>query len=198
MDNFVKKKLIEYLKTFVTKKRLELLEEKLELRTKKVTLVLEDIYQSRNISAAVRSADCFGIQDVHIIENRNEFTKDESVSLGANKWINIIKHNKKKNNTIDCIKHLKKSGYQIIATTTKKAIKLADKKMKINMYGFTESLNISASAAICSQYLSKKVRETDWKVNENEKLNIMLGWLRNTVKSSSMIEEKFFNSNNKL
>ena len=49
MDNFVKKKLIEYLKTFVTKKRLELLEEKLELRTKKVTLVLEDIYQSRNI-----------------------------------------------------------------------------------------------------------------------------------------------------
>jgi len=227
MDNFVKKKLIEYLKTFVTKKRLELLEEKLELRTKKVTLVLEDIYQSRNISAAMRSADCFGIQDVHIIENRNEFTKDESVSLGANKWINIIKHNKKKNNTIDCIKHLKKSGYQIIATTTKKpdifleeidvkknkiaillgteltglsneAIKLADKKMKINMYGFTESLNISASAAICCQYLSKKVRETDWKVNENEKLNIMLGWLRNTVKSSSMIEEKFFYSNNKL
>jgi len=227
MDNFVKKKLIEYLKTFVTKKRLELLEEKLELRTKKVTLVLEDIYQSRNISAAMRSADCFGIQDIHIIENRNEFTKDESVSLGANKWINIIKHNKKKNNTIDCIKHLKKSGYQIIATTTKKpdifleeidvkknkiaillgteltglsneAIKLSDKKMKINMYGFTESLNISASAAICCQYLSKKVRETDWKVNENEKLNIMLEWLRNTVKSSSMIEEKFFYSNNKL
>jgi len=227
MDNFVKKKLIEYLKTFVTKKRLELLEEKLELRTKKVTLVLEDIYQSRNISAAMRSADCFGIQDVHIIENRNEFTKDESVSLGANKWINIIKHNKKKNNTIDCIKHLKKSGYQIIATTTKKpdifleeidvkknkiaillgteltglsneAIKLSDKKMKINMYGFTESLNISASAAICCQYLSKNVRETDWKVNENEKLDIMLGWLRNTVKSSSMIEEKFFYSNNKL
>ena len=227
MDHFVKKELIEYLKTFVTKKRLELFEEKLELRTKKVTLVLEDIYQSRNISAAMRSADCFGIQDVHIIENRNEFTKDESVSLGANKWINVIKHNKKKNNTIDCIKHLKKSGYQIIATTTKKsdifleeidvkknkiaillgteltglsneAIKLADKKMKINMYGFTESLNISASAAICSQYLSKKVRETDWKVNENEKLDIMLGWLRNTVKSSSMIEEKFFYSNNKL
>ena len=226
MDHFVKKKLIEYLKTFVTKKRLELFEEKLELRTKKVTLVLEDIYQSRNISAAMRSADCFGIQDVHIIENRNEFTKDESVSLGANKWINIIKHNKKKNNTIDCIKHLKKSGYQIIATTTKKpdifleeidvkknkiaillgteltglsneAIKLADKKMKINMYGFTESLNIS-SAAICCQYLSQKVRETDWKVNENEKLDIMLRWLRNTIKSSSDIEENFFYSNNKL
>ena len=62
--------------------------------------------------------------------------------------------------------------------------------MKINMYGFTESLNISI-VAICSQYLSKKVRETDWKVNENEKLDIMLGWLRNTVKSSSMIEENF-------
>ena len=212
----------------MTKKRLELFEEKLELRTKKVTLVLEDIYQSRNISAAMRSIDCLkSIQDVHIIENRNEFTKDESVSLGANKWINIIKHNKKKNNTIDCIKHLKKSGYQIIATTTKKpdifleeidvkknkiaillgteltglsneAIKLADKKMKINMYGFTESLNISASAAICCQYLSQKVRETDWKVNENEKLDIMLRWLRNTIKSSSDIEENFFYSNNKL
>ena len=66
------------------------------------------------------------------------------------------------------------------------------------MYGFTESLNISASAAICCQYLSQKVRETDWEVNENEKLDIMLGWLRNTIKSSNDIEEKFFYSNNKL
>ena len=63
--------------------------------------------------------------------------------------------------------------------------------MKINMYGFTESLNISVSA-ICCQYLSNQLRKQDnWKLREDEKLDILLDWLRNTIKSSKQIEEKF-------
>ena len=117
MDHILKQELVKYLKTFVSKQRLQLFYEKLNLRTRNITLVLEDVFQSRNISAAIRSADCFGIQDVHIIENKNKYVTDESVSLGAGKWINIIQHNQKKNNTYDCIKYLKNEGYQIIATT---------------------------------------------------------------------------------
>ena len=228
MDNILKKELVEYLKTFVSEQRLLLFDKKLNLRTRNITLVLEDVFQSRNISAAIRSADCFGIQDIHIIENKNKYVIDESVSLGAGKWINIIKHTQKENNTYDCIKYLKNDGYQIIATTphnsdvnlndldTKKnkialllgsehkglseeALDLADLKMKINMYGFTESLNISVSAAICCQHLSNELRkQDDWKIREDEKLDILLEWLRNTIKSSSQIEEKFLNKKNKL
>ena len=82
MDHILKQELVKYLKTFVSEHRLQLFYEKLNLRTRNITLVLEDVFQSRNISAAVRSADCFGIQDIHIIENKNKYVTDESVSLG--------------------------------------------------------------------------------------------------------------------
>jgi tRNA (guanosine-2'-O-)-methyltransferase len=222
MDSVVKQKLIQHLSNFVTDERLELFKNKIKDRTRKITLVLEDVFQSRNISAAMRSADCFGIQDIHIIENKNSFEKDKTVSLGSGKWINVIRHNSEENNTENCIKKLKKEGYTIIATTphnpditleeiefsdnkiavlmgteltglSEKALKLADKKMKIEMYGFTESLNISVSAAICCQNLSSKLRKetNNWRIKEMGKSDILLNWLRNTIKSSSQIEEQF-------
>ena len=228
MENLLKKELILYLSSFVTEERIELFQTKIKERSRHLTVVLEDVFQSRNISAAMRSADCFGLQDVHIIENKNKFISDKTVSLGAGEWLNIIQHNKTKKNTKLCIENLKKQGYQIIATTphnsditlnevdiennkiaillgteltglSNEALSLADKKMKIEMHGFTESLNISVSAAICCQNLSNKMRKSDvnWKIKENEADEIMLNWLRNTIKSSEEIEQRFF-ENSKL
>ncbi len=222
MESSLKLELIEHLSQFLTEERLHLFQEKLKERSNRITLVLEDVFQSRNISAAMRSADCFGIQNIHIIENKNNFVKDKSVSLGAGKWINIKQYNTKENNTINCLKKLKKDGYQIIATSphntnisleeidvknnkiaiilgteltglSEKALSFADKRMKINMYGFTESLNISVSAAICCQSISSKMRKetTGWEVTEEEKKDILLNWIRNSIKSGKQIEQKF-------
>lgn len=222
MESSLKLELIEHLSQFLTEERLHLFHEKLKERSNRITLVLEDVFQSRNISAAMRSADCFGIQNIHIIENKNNFVKDKSVSLGAGKWINIKQYNTEENNTINCLKKLKKEGYQIIATSphntnisldeidvknnkiaiilgteltglSEKALSFADKRMKINMYGFTESLNISVSAAICCQSISSKMRKetTGWEVTEEEKTDILLNWIRNSIKSGKQIEEKF-------
>ena len=228
MESSLKLELIEHLIQFVTSERLHLFQEKLKERTNRVTLVLEDVFQSRNISAAMRSADCFGIQNIHIIENKNNFAKDETVSLGAGKWINIIRHNTEENNTLNCLKKLKEEGYQIIATSphntdisleevdvknnkiaillgtelsglSEEALTFADKRMKINMYGFTESLNISVSAAICCQSVSSKMREesTNWEVTEEEKTDILLNWIRNSIKSGKQIEQKFLEDKSK-
>jgi tRNA (guanosine-2'-O-)-methyltransferase len=222
MESSLKLELIEHLSQFLTEERLHLFQQKLNERSNRITLVLEDVFQSRNISAAMRSADCFGIQNIHIIENKNNFVKDKSVSLGAGKWINIKQYNTEENNTINCLKKLKKEGYQIIATSphnsnisleeidvknnkiaiilgteltglSEKALSFADKRMKINMYGFTESLNISVSAAICCQSISSKMRKetTGWEVTEEEKTDILLNWIRNSIKSGKQIEEKF-------
>ena len=112
MDNLLKKELISYLSSFVTEERVELFQTKIKERSRHLTVVLEDVFQSRNISAAMRSADCFGLQDVHIIENKNKFISDKTVSLGAGEWLNIIQHNKTKQNTKLCIENLKKQGQQ--------------------------------------------------------------------------------------
>ena len=224
----IRHELVQHLKEFVVKERRELFEEKIEQRTKHITVVLENIFQGRNISASIRSADCFGIQDVHIIENDNIFNDDSEVSMGAEKWVTIKRHNKQEHNSIEAIKKLKTEGYQIIATTphntdcdlfdldiskgkvalifgaevrgcSEETLALADKKMKIPMYGFTESFNISVSVSLCLQHLIYKLRKanSDWKMTENEKDKAMLQWLRNSIKSSAQIEEKFLSELNK-
>lgn len=220
--------LIQYLKTFVVDKRKELFEEKIQQRTKRITVVLENIFQARNISASIRSADCFGIQDVHIIENDNIFNDDPEVSRGAEKWITITRHNQQKNNSINAINKLKSEGYQIVATTphntdcnlfdldiskqkvalifgaevkgcSKEALALADKTMNIPMYGFTESFNLSVSVSLCLQHLTYKLRNAafNWKMTKDEQDETMLQWLRNSIKISKKIEEKYLTQSNK-
>ena len=217
--------LVQYLKKFVVDERRELFEDKIQQRTKHITVVLENIFQGRNISASIRSADCFGIQDVHIVENDNIFNDDPEVSMGAEKWVSITRHNNKKNNSIQAIKQLKAKGYQVIATTphntdfdlfdvdvskqkvalifgaevrgcSEQTLALADKRMKIPMYGFTESFNLSVSVSLCLQHLTYKLRKVnfDWRMTNTEQHKVMLQWLRNSIKSSSQIEEQYLNN----
>ena len=214
--------LVKYLREFITDDRSKLFEEKINDRTRHLTIVLEDIFQSRNISASIRSADCFGIQDVHVIENKNLFQDDPEVSMGASKWINIKHYNNKDSNTVDTINQLKNENYKIIATSphktdvslfeldvienkvaiifgsevngcSKEALQLADYKMNIPMYGFTESFNVSVSVSLCLQHLSYKIRNSklNWQLSNKEKNEVMLKWLRESIKSSAEIEKQF-------
>src|SRR6056297_3246880 len=109
--------LIKYLSSFVTPERLMLFDEVLEQRTHYITVVLEDIYQSQNASAVLRTCDCFGIQYLHIIENRNTFRVNKEVALGASKWLTIQKYNQSAQNSSQAIHALKKEGYRIVATS---------------------------------------------------------------------------------
>jgi len=219
--------LLERLLDMVSDHKKELFEQVIQNRTRHLTVVLEDIYQSHNASAVLRSADCFGIQDVHIVEKRNEYIINPDVALGSSKWLHLHKYNAEEiNNTHAAYDHLKAEGYQIVATTphqddilldeldiSKKtalvfgtelqglsdyAIKNADIHMKIPMYGFTESFNISVSAAICLHHLSEKLRKSeniDWKLNPKERRRILLSWAKAVVKSSDLIEKQLLFEN---
>lgn len=219
----IKESLTTYLSTFVTPSRLKLFEKILDQRTNYITVILEDIYQPQNASAVLRTCDCFGIQSVHVIENRNKFDVNREVALGASKWLNIEKYNKEKNNSLVAINELKNKGYRIVATTPHKndqllskfditigktalvfgselpgisetILKEADEFLKIPMHGFTESFNISVSAAIILHYLTEKLREQPkelWKLSAKEKSEIKLHWLRNTIKRSELLEKEF-------
>ncbi len=223
MEDKSDRKLIEYFKTFITDNRLEKMEKVLSRRTRYLTVVLENIYQPHNASAVLRSCDGFGVQDVHIIENSNSYRINPGVSLGTSQWLTLHKYNKKDENSTDAIKALKAKGYRIVATTphrddkdlevfdlSKNKIALffgtemhglsdivlenADEFMKIPMYGFVESFNISVSCAISLHNLSQRLRESniDWELNALEKEKILLGWMRNTVKNAASLEEEYY------
>ena len=112
-----KEQLLNYLLSFATENKRDLIEKRLQDRTRHITVVMEDIYQSQNASAVLRTSDCFGIQDVHVIENRNSYEINPKVVHGASKWIDIHRYSRKKDNTSECLEYLRSEGYRIIATS---------------------------------------------------------------------------------
>lgn len=210
--------LLTYLQSYLTDRRRELFEKVLEERTRHFTVVTEDVYQIHNTSAVMRSCDIFGIQDLHVIEERLGKKVDREIAMGAQKWVDIYRHS----NTEQCVQTLREQGYQIIATTPHNdsqvladfdpsvssafffgkendgisdfVMNAADGYLKIPMFGFTESLNISVSAAIILQDVMTKLRasDVDWQLSEEEKNELRLNWTRNTIKSAAKIEERFY------
>ena len=86
------KEQVEYLRDFVVDEKNALFDRLIQERTDYVTVVLEDLFQSHNQSAVMRSADCYGIQHVHLIENRNSYDMTSTVSQGARDWLSIHRH----------------------------------------------------------------------------------------------------------
>ena len=101
------KEQVEYLREFVTDYKNDLFRRLIAERTSYVTMVLEDFYQQHNCSAVLRSCDCFGIQNVHVIENTNSFTDNSEISMGAADWLTVHRHRKRENNTVETIEMLK-------------------------------------------------------------------------------------------
>ncbi len=222
MDQETKKEVFAFLSTYLTDQRKQLFDQVIQYRTRHITVVLEDIYQPHNASAVLRSADLTGIQDIHIIENRNQYEVNPEVAMGSSKWLNLIKYNESNENTLKAYESLRKQGYRIVATTphtndknldeisidnkmalvfgtelkglSETAIQNADEYLRIPMYGFTESYNISVSAALTLYTLTEKMRKSDipWQLSEEEKLDILLEWTRRSIKRSDLIEKEFF------
>ncbi len=209
--------LLKYLENFITEERKQRFLEILEDRTKLLTVAIEDVYQMHNTSAVIRSCEVFGIQEAHVIESRFGKKLDSEIAMGAQKWVDVYRHKSTRN----CIEALRRDGYKIIATTphndsnfledfkiegktallfgternglSQEAIDMSDGFLKIPMLGFTESLNISVSAAIILQHLTVKLRTTDleWGLTEEEKAEKRLDWTKKSVRSIDDILKRY-------
>lgn len=211
-DSEKRRALIAHLEQFVTDTRKERLEEVLANRTRHVTVVLEDLYQTQNISAVMRSCECYGIQDAYIVENRNEFEIHKDISMGADKWLTLHHYPHAEHNMKQCIDDLHAKGYTVVATLpdekkttiqdlpidrktaflfgteltglSEEAVRYADCNALIPMYGFTESFNISNSAAIILSHFSERLRhsDVDWRLSEEEREILYFDWLQKSVR----------------
>ena len=214
---------LEHLNGYLTENRMKRFETVLDQRTNHFTVAVEDVFQMHNTSAVMRSCEVFGVQNLHVIEEKYAKTIDRQIAMGAQKWVDITSYDNSKN----CIASLKEKGYQIIATTphandnlihefdiTKPAalffgtekeglsqeiIDQADDYLKIPMVGFTESLNISVSAAITLQNLTNRLRlsSIEWELSEDEKLEKRIDWAKKTIKDSVYIEKVFWENYDK-
>ena len=209
-----KEALYEKASQLVSENRRALIDRIAPLRTRHITVALEDVYQSHNAAAVLRSCDCFGIQDVHVVERNNPFTPAGDVAVGSSKWVDYYSYP----DIQSAYAELRCRGYRIVATTphtndtlitdldistpvalifgteltglTPEAIDLADEYVKIPMYGFTESFNISVSVALSLFNLTERLRHSNnqaFMQSSNELLDLKLHWLAQTIRDGEQV-----------
>jgi len=218
-----KEDLLLELHQFLSPQRIERFESVLSNRTRHFTVAVENIFQSHNASAVMRTCDCFGIQDLHVIANSNKYALSKDVAMGAEKWVDMHSYFKKENNTQDCINHLKAEGFQIVATTphhddvllpefdvTKKSafffgteisglsdvvLGQADAFVRIPMYGFTESYNVSVSAALVLHDVVTRLKKSDidWTLSKAELLDKRIDWAVKSIRSGPQVLKQLLN-----
>lgn len=222
LDDTTKRELTSHLGQFVTPHKRQRIAEVLAQRTRYLTVVLENIYQPHNASAVLRTCECFGVQDVHAIELDNPFSPSKSIVRGATQWLTIQRYARAEGqDTAVCLAHLRAQGYRIAATTLRPgsipihaldldqpvalcfgteetglsdaAHDLADLFVQIPMQGFTQSFNISVTAALCLYDLTTRLRPSalPWQLTAAEKADLTLTWYLRLVRSSDVLAREF-------
>ncbi|MCF7929796.1 MAG: RNA methyltransferase [Spirochaetales bacterium] len=214
--------LVQYLSSFVTPERLAKMHRSIRERSRYFTVVLEDLYQAHNGSAVVRSCDCFGIQDFTVIENRNSFRVNKDIALGTGSWVDIHRFRNAGDNTEAAVEALHNQGYRVVATSPQpygvnledfdirqgpaaivfgnelyglsdRMLSLADEYLRIPIYGFIDSLNISVSAAVILHHLTWKLRSSNiqYGLDNLDQETVLFTWLNRSIKRSSTIIDSF-------
>lgn len=215
-----KQLLYEQATALISDNKRDLFDRLAPLRTRHIAVVLEDIYQSHNASAVLRSCDCFGVQDVHVIEANNPFNPAGDVAVGSSKWVDYYPYH----DTPSAYQRLREMGYRIVATTphtndtlitdldisspialvfgteltglTPQAIDLADSYVKIPMFGFTESFNISVCAALSLFSLTSRLRNSNipWQLSDEQILDLKLHWCSQAIRDGESVLQNLINN----
>ena len=182
--------------------RIEKMKRVLEHRLESVTIVAEATHLRHNLSAIIRTAESFGLSDVHLISDDDK--KMSGAAKGAEKWVdlNIYK------NTEQCLLGLKSNGFTIWVADLQDEIKtpetlpvegkiaivmgtelsgvsavakeLSDGAVIIPMYGLTQSLNVSVASACLLQRLTTRKREflgQSGDMTEERKEKLLKKWI---------------------
>lgn len=162
---------IAVLRPLLTDARLERIEAVIAARTRSVIPVLERLSDPHNTAAVLRSADAFGAQEVHVVEERSRFVASARVAKSAERWLDLVRHD----TTTACVAQLHARGHRVLvaaldgdvlptdlaaiprvalvfgnehAAVSDEARALADGVFRIPMRGFVDSLNVSVAAAV--------------------------------------------------
>ena len=211
----------QYLKQFLTAKRLQKIEHFAQESSDFVLPVMEDVYQFRNAAAIVRSVEACGFHKIIAMESQNVFNPNLRVTKGAETWVEVekIPHH------VDHLKEIRNRGYKMVAVSpeknanllpeyqitepvalvfgtelegvTQEILDFADETLAIPMYGFTKSFNVSVAAAICVYELKQKLLKSniDYKLSEEKLLKLKIRWAVNSIRSGEEILKKYLQEN---
>lgn len=211
--------LLHALTPFVTDHKRALIDRLAPLRTRFITAVVENSLGPHNASAVVRTCDLVGVQHLHVIEDQGTFRMNDAITLGAGKWVDLHRFGGEQARE-HCLQHLRAQGYRIVATSPRAdgytpttipidqplafcfgteqhglsndLIASADMHLRIPMYGWTESYNLSVSVAIVLHTVMERVRAAGdhWRMDDDDVLRIKVRWLRAIIQHADQVEER--------
>ncbi|XOV68243.1 MAG: TrmH family RNA methyltransferase [Fluviicola sp.] len=188
-------------------------------RTRHIVVVMENIRKDHNASAVMRTCDCFGIQDLHTIEKDVTYVVQREIAKGASTWIDLHSHSIGENPGLECIDGLKKQGYQIICTSphteqtledidlqqpsalvfgteihgiSRDILDVADQTIRLPMYGFTESFNVSVSAALSLHSLRNRLEKSNinWRLSHEDQIKLKIQWCTKIIRDGEAVERE--------
>ncbi|HTQ05886.1 MAG TPA: RNA methyltransferase [Polyangiaceae bacterium] len=163
--------MIRVLEPFAEERRRARMLEVTRQRVGSVTLLMDMPRDPHNGAAVVRSADAFGVPEVHAVLREEAFVVGHRVAQGAERWVEVIPHRAPD----DAVRALRERGFRLVATHPKGALvpadlaaldrvclvlgnehdgisealtAAADDSVRIPMRGYVESLNLSVAAAV--------------------------------------------------
>lgn len=209
-------RVVEVLEEFVSPVRRARMAAALEARTRELVVVLEDIYDEHNASAVLRTADAFGIHEVHVVERKVRFVLQPKTSLGAHKWLDVQRHR----DAGEAYAALRARGYQVWASSVREgsipigaldpsgpvalvfgneheglseqAVEAAHARFQVPMVGFVESLNVSVATAVAMYDVLARKRSSGRAIGLErlEKRRLYAEWLALSVRGARPILER--------
>ena len=188
-------------------------------RTRYITVVMENLIKDHNASAVLRSCDCFGVQDLHAIEKDVQYEIQRDIAMGSGNWVDLHSHSEGESPSIECLKKLKNQGYQIVSTSphtemtvrevpldkpialvfgtevsgiSDEVAEMSDHLVRLPMYGFTESFNVSVSAALALSRLRERLEGSDynWRLSEEDQVKLKIQWSTKIIRDGEDVEQE--------
>lgn len=190
-------------------------------RTRWVTVAFDSLAHSHNVNAVLRTCECLGIQDVHLVTGGVPLQAYRNISRGALEWLSVHEYA----TLADQLNSLRAAGYRLVGTAphqgsesvsvvdfepagaapiallfgqekygmSDEALAAVELSVYVPMVGLTESLNVSVAAGmLLGSLLEKMDREGfDYRLNRHESDVLLLSWLKKSVKSADLILSRY-------
>ena len=213
---------IDALGPLLSDNRKERIEEILEIRLVAPTVVLENMYDSRNGAAVIRSAEAFGLSAIHVVAPQREFKASATVTIGAEKWLDVYRHE----NIKVCADSLRSKDFSLCALVpgatqtladlsgdkkwaillgneqlglTEAAVAEADETVSLPMWGFSQSYNLSVSAALALQVMAperRKAMTVSGDLTDNKRAQLRARWYAQGMRGVENILKRYIDERN--
>ena len=201
----------------MTDHRIAQLERVAGSRTRHIVIALEDVQKDHNSAAIIRNCDCYGIQDLHVMDYQKTPKVAHAIAKGAENWVDVSYHTGTENNVRAAVQHLRSQGYRIVATSphqggyspetlpidqpialffgneldgiSNEVIHHADDFLELPMYGFTESFNVSVSVALSLHTLRQRLEASNisFLLSDRDRYELLFRWAHYSVQGADRI-----------